>query len=337
MAEAMNFPFSRKPVEAPPDVGPSQRARRVAVVLGAGAARGWSHIGVMRELTAMGLRPDIVVGASIGAVIGACYAAGKLDGIEEFAREMTKRRMFGLLDLSFNGGGLIGGERLRKRLDAALGETRIEHLPIQFASVATEIGSGNEIWLSKGRLVDAVCASYALPGVFEPVRIGGRWLFDGAIVNPIPITVARALGADTVIAVSIVGDGAGRGAPIPHEPDDEEPPSTAAVPVAPPAGMLSSLTHTATTVLRRQWASGRGADAPGLASVMVNAFNITQDRITRARLAGDPPDAMITVKVGPIGIFEFHRAAELIEMGREGVRRAREDILAVADIETPAQ
>ena len=330
----MNFPFSRKAIETP-DQGPPFRARRVAVVLGAGAARGWSHIGVMRELAAMGLRPQIVVGSSIGAVIGACYAAGKLDGIESFAREMTKRRMFGLIDLSFSGGGLIGGERLRARLEAALGETRIEHLPIQFASVATEIGSGNEIWLSKGRLVDAVCASYALPGIFEPVRIGGRWLFDGAIVNPIPVTVARALGADTVIAVTIVGDGAGRGAPIPHEPDDDGPPPTSAPESAAPSSLLSNLRGTAASALRRQWASGRGADAPGLASVMVNAFNITQDRITRARLAGDPPDAMITVKVGPIGIFDFHRAADLIALGRDGVRRAREDILAVAEVEAP--
>ena len=331
----MNFPFSRKSIETP-DPGAGLRARRVAVVLGAGAARGWSHIGVMRELTAMGLKPQIVIGSSIGAVIGACYAAGKLDGIESFAREMTKRRMFGLIDLSFSGGGLIGGERLRARLEAALGETRIEHLPIQFASVATEIGSGNEIWLSKGRLVDAVCASYALPGIFEPVRIGGRWLFDGAIVNPIPVTVARALGADTVIAVTIVGDGAGRGAPIPHDHDDPVPLPDAAPAGPPPSSMLSTLRSGAASAFRRQWASGRGADAPGLASVMVNAFNITQDRITRARLAGDPPDAMITVKVGPIGIFEFHRAAELIEMGADAVRRAREDILAVADVEAPA-
>ena len=172
--------------------------------------------------------------------------------------------------------------------------------------------------------------------MFEPVRIGGRWLFDGAIVNPIPVTVARALGADTVIAVTIVGDGAGRGAPIPHEPDDAEARPEAALEPALAPTMLSNVRNTAASAFRRQWTNGRGADAPGLASVMVNAFNITQDRITRARLAGDPPDAMITVKVGPIGIFEFHRAAELIEMGGEAVRRAREDILAVAEVEAPA-
>ena len=193
----------------------SHRQRRVAVVLGAGVARGWAHIGVLRELDAMGLRPQVVVGSSIGAVIGGCYAAGKLDGMEQFALSLTRRRVLGLLDISFNGGGLIGGERLRQRLEAAMSECRIEDLPVQFAAVATEIRTGHEVWLTSGRLVDAVRASYALPGVFEPVKIGGRWLFDGAIVNPIPVSVGRALGADAVIAVCITGDGPGRSGPGP--------------------------------------------------------------------------------------------------------------------------
>ena len=330
----MNFFFSRKQADFPADGQPSRRRRRVAVVLGAGAARGWAHIGVMRELNAIGLKPDIVVGASIGAVIGGCYAGGTLDGIEQFARSLTRRKVFGLIDLSFSGGGMIGGERLRERLESAMGDTRIEDLPVHFAAVATEIGTGHEIWLTKGRVVDAIRASYALPGVFEPVKLGGRWLFDGAIVNPIPISVARAMGADTVIAVSIVGDGAGHGASIPG--DDEAPPvgEPAARPAAQPGkGLLSSFRHGAASSLRRQWGNGRGPDAPGLATVMVNAFNITQDRITRARLAGDPPDAMVTIKVGQIGIFEFHRAAELIALGREAVRRAHADIGAVAELE----
>ena len=159
---------------------------KVGVALGAGAARGWAHIGALQELVAMGLSPDIVVGSSIGAVVGGCFAAGRLDTLESFARSLTKRRVFGLLDVSFNGGGLIGGDRLRARLEESIGALRIEDLPIRYAGVATEIGSGHEIWLKRGPLVDAMRASYALPGVFEPVRIAGRWLFDGAIVNPVP-------------------------------------------------------------------------------------------------------------------------------------------------------
>ncbi len=298
---------------------------KVGVALGAGAARGWAHIGALRELMAMGLSPDIVVGSSVGAVVGGCFAAGRLDTLESFARSLTKRRVFGLLDVSFNGGGLIGGDRLRWRLEESIGALRIEDLPIRYAGVATEIGSGHEIWLKRGPLVEAMRASYALPGLFEPVRVAGRWLFDGAIVNPVPVSVARALGADRVIALNIASEGSGRGTAIQDMPDADE------APIGPPpaaenarAGVMSGLRRGA-GMLRRQWTS-EGPGAPGLASVMVNAFNITQDRIMRSRLAGDPPDVLVTLKVGKIGLFEFHRADELIALGREAVRKARDEI-----------
>src|SRR5208283_3856150 len=161
-----------------------------------------------------GLRPDVVVGSSIGSLVGGCYAAGRLDMLEAFARSLTRRRVLGLLDFSFTGSGLISGERLRARLEAALGGLQIEDLPIRFAGVATEIGGGHEIWLRRGSLVEAIRASYALPGVFEPVKVEGRWLFDGAIVNPVPVSVARALGAERVIALNISSDSAGRGTAV---------------------------------------------------------------------------------------------------------------------------
>src|SRR5579863_10566017 len=207
------------------------RRPKVGLVLGAGAARGWAHIGALRELDALGVRLDVVVGSSIGTLVGGCYAAGRLDMLEAFARSLTRRRVLGLLDFSFTGSGLIGGERLRARLAAELGGLRIEDLPVRFAGVATEIGGGHEIWLRRGLLVDAIRASYALPGVFEPVKINGRWLFDGAIVNPVPVSVARAFGAETVIAVSITGDGAGRGASIPDVEEAAE--ASVAEPPAP--------------------------------------------------------------------------------------------------------
>jgi len=324
----MTFPFGRRLADGASETSLARRRPRLGVVLGGGAARGWAHIGVMRELSALGLRPDVVVGSSIGAVIGGCFASDRLDALENFALSLTRRRVFGLLDLSFAGGGLIGGERLRTRLENALGEALIESLGVRFAAVATEIGTGHEIWLSRGRLVEALRASYALPGIFEPVKIGERWLFDGAIVNPIPVGVARALGAEQVIAVTVQGDGAGYGASLPTQ-EDEEVVAVPAPEAAPPLGMFSLWRESAASLLRRQWGAN-GGGAPGLASVMVNAFNITQDRITRARLAGDPPDTLIPVKVGSIGLFEFHRAAELIAIGREAVRRQREEILAHA-------
>src|SRR5271157_3787936 len=200
------------------------RPAKIGVVLGAGAARGWAHIGALHELNALGVRPDVVVGSSIGSLVGGCYAAGKLDMLEAFARSLTKRRVFGFVDFSFARGGLMGGERLRARLEAELGATRIEDLPIRFAGVATEIVGGHEIWLRRGLLSDAIRASYALPGVFEPVRIEGRWLFDGAIVNPVPVSVARALGAERVIALNITGASVGRGTAIQDPFGRPEPP-----------------------------------------------------------------------------------------------------------------
>lgn len=314
--------------------GGRRRPRRVGVVLGAGAARGWAHIGALQELVALGLKPDVVVGSSIGSLVGGCYAAGKLHMLEAFARSLTRRRVFGLIDFSFAGHGLINGERLRARLQAELGATRIEELPVRFAAVATEIGAGHEIWLQRGPLADAIRASYALPGVFEPVRIEGRWLFDGAIVNPVPISVARALGAERVIALNISSDSLGRGTAIADPFGFPEPMSTEPAIAAPES----------TGVIR--WWRGQRATAeqaeeseeapPGLVNVMVNAFDILQDRIMRSRLAGDPPDALLQVKTGNIGMFEFHRADELISLGRDSVRRSAGELADRFEL-TPAE
>ena len=182
----------------------------IGLALGGGAARGFAHIGVIRTLLAHGIEPDIIVGTSIGAVVGGCYAAGQLDVIEEWARGLTERGILGYLDISLSGGGLIGGGKLAARLEETLGDTPIEELPIRFAAIATEVGTGHEIWLTRGRLVDAMRASYALPGIFPPVALGGRWLVDGALVNPVPVSAARVFGARLVIAVNLNTDILGR-------------------------------------------------------------------------------------------------------------------------------
>jgi NTE family protein len=170
-------------------------------------------------------------------------------------------------------------------------------------------------------------ASYALPGVFEPVNVGGRWLFDGAIVNPVPVSVARALGAERVIALAIAADGAGRGGTL-QEPEPIALPAPEMLPTEDEEkrGWMREALRRPSHWLRRVWDTDE-ARAPGMASVMVNTFNIAQDRIMRSRLAGDPPDFLLTMKTGRFGLFEFHRAAELIELGRAAVRRSREEIL----------
>ncbi len=310
------------------DAGTNGRARRprIGLALGAGAARGWAHIGILRTLDAAGIRPDVVAGTSVGAVVGACYAAGKLAALEEFARSLTKRRLFGLMDFSFSGAGLVAGGRLKARLEEAMGDTRIEDLSMTFTAVATEMGSGHEVWLDRGHLVQAIRASYALPGIFEPVKVNDRWLFDGALVNPVPITVCRAHGAELVISLNLNTEL--RRATVREEALAEDALAEMAVqaPVAQTSlgGILPSL-RARSGLFRRQFSTP--ADGPpGIATAMVDAFNITQDRIARSRLAGDPPDIAINAKLGQIGFFDFHRADEMIDLGREAARKALPEI-----------
>ena len=312
--------------EIEPGLSPPRRPS-IGIALGGGAARGFAHIGVLRTLLAAGYSVDILAGTSIGAVVGGCFIAGKLDELEGWARSLTKRRVLGLLDVSLGGGGLISGGRLRHLLAADLGPVNIEDLPIPFAAVATEIGPGHEIWLTKGSLVRAIRASYALPGIFEPVMIGGRWLMDGALVNPIPVSTTRALGARLVIAVNLNGELTGRGAVVPGYGagnDDEEPPVEQRIRV--------TAIGAATSLIKRQLGfapqrvPAKGLRTPGISAVMVDAFNITQDRIARSRLAGDPPDVMIGPRLGRIGLFDFHRAAEIIDLGAEATLKSLDTI-----------
>ena len=178
----------------------------IGLALGGGAARGFAHIGIVRTLVAHGIVPNVVVGTSIGAVVGGAYAAGHLDTLEEWARSLQPRNIFGYLDIRLNGSGLIGGAKLAAELEAAMGQSLIEDLPVKFATVATEVRTGHEIWLTHGRMVDAMRASYALPGIFSPVLVGDRWLVDGALVNPVPVSAARAFGAEIVIAANLSSD-----------------------------------------------------------------------------------------------------------------------------------
>jgi NTE family protein len=299
-------------------------APTIGLALGGGAARGLAHIGVIRTLVARGIVPDVIVGTSIGAVVGGCYAAGRLDALESWVCGLTARRVVGLLDVSLAGSGLIGGGRLTRRLEEALGAHRIDDLPLRFATIATEVDTGHEIWLTRGRLVDAMRASYALPGIFPAVHVGGRWLVDGALVNPVPVSAARALGARLVIAVNISAGRLGRGATIhSHGADEREELLTASVRDTKRARRgLRGVKQFVT----RQFVGESGR--PGISTVMVEAYNIMQDRITRARLAGDPPDVQINPRVGTIGWFEFHRAHEAIAAGAEAAER---DCAAIAE------
>jgi NTE family protein len=293
----------------------------IGLVLGGGAARGFAHIGVLRTLAAHGIRPDVIAGTSIGAVVGGLFAAGQLDAFEDWCRQLTRRRVLGYLDFRFGGSGLISGSRLASKLEGTIGNTSFADLPLRLAAIATEIGTGHEIWLTRGRVSEAMAASYALPGIFPPKLIGGRWLMDGAMVNPLPISAARALGARLVIAVNLNADNFGRGTTIQdHGPDDQDDARRAQHELdRSRRGMFRP-----DRLLHREFFGA--SDRPGISTVMVEAFQVMQDRITRSRLAGDPPDVMISPRLGRINLFDFHRAKDAIALGAEAAEKSIEAI-----------
>lgn len=311
-------------------LGPARRPV-VGLALGGGAARGFAHIGILRALLARGIVPDVVVGTSIGAAVGGAYVTGHLDRFEEWARGLQPRNVLSYLDVQLNGSGLIGGSKLAAELEQSIGRRLIEELPMKFAAIATEITTGHEIWLTHGRLIEALRASYALPGIFSPVRIGDRWLMDGALVNPVPVSAARALGAEIVIAVNLNADNFGHGGTISAfgtPPDTPEEPA----PSPPPRSGIGKF-FSAERTMKREFFGSVGR--PGISTVMVEAFNIMQDRITRARLAGDPPDVLISPRVTKIGWFDFHRAEETIAHGLRAAERALESIEEAISILAP--
>ena len=309
----------------------------IGLALGGGAARGFAHIGIVRTLVAHGIIPDVVVGTSIGAVVGGAYAAGHLDTLEEWARSLQPRNILGYLDIRLNGSGLIGGAKLAAQLESAMGQALIEDLPVKFATVATEVRTGHEIWLTHGRIVEAMRASYALPGIFSPVLVGDRWLVDGALVNPVPVSAARAFGAEIVIAANLSSDVFAHSTTIySHGPSVDLSVSVVPDPLPepePPKRGLGKFFSAERTMKREFFGSGT---RPGISSVMVDAFNIMQDRITRARLAGDPPDLLISPRVGEIGWFDFHRADDLIAHGVRAAERAIESIQEAIHILAPS-
>lgn len=293
---------------------------RIGLALGSGAARGWAHIGVLRALSEAGIVPDVVCGTSIGALVGGVHLSGHLDVLEHWARGLTKLGMIRKLDLNMSGGGIIRGRRLLGLMEAYLGDLRIEELPLPFTCVATDLLSGHEVWLNEGRLVDALRASFSLPGLFAPLRHEARWLVDGALVNPLPVSVCHALGAQIVIAVNLHADLIGRartpGTDLPRiagfDLQDEMPAAK-----SPSNGVVASIL---------QQLFGRESAAPSLFGVMVQSLNIMQDRITRSRLAGEPPDVAINPRVGHVGMLEFHRASELIDEGRAATERMLQEL-----------
>jgi NTE family protein len=294
---------------------------RIGLALGSGSARGWSHIGVIQALGEAGIEPDIVCGSSIGALVGAAYVAGELEALEKWAREISWRQIVRFLDVSLSSGGLIEGRRIMSFFSELHEDTTIESLSRPFVAVAADLVSGREIWLREGSVTEAVRASIALPGILSPVRKDDWCLIDGGVVNPVPVSACRALGAEVIIAVNLNSDLVGRhgipkrlaeGEGRAREP---EPDFLARLSGDLPAGIRNSVNALATQLL------GARAVGPGYFDVIAGAINIMQDQITRSRLAGEPPHVMLMPRLSEIGLLEFDRADETIAEGRRSVEQ----------------
>jgi len=336
--------------------GPLAGRGRIGLALGSGAAKGWAHIGVIRALEARGVHPDIVCGTSMGAVIGAAYAADRLESFERWAERLEWTNVVSYLDLAMRG-GLIKARKLFEFFIEELPDTRIEELARPFASVGTDLSTGQEVWMREGLLLDALRATIALPGLITPARWRGQWTVDGGLVNPVPVSLARALGADYVIAVDLnttllgrrlssdsSADGApesaleqsAAGDPLADEPDesesalvewdDEAGPGEEA---AAASGMaLADRLNLAFREIASEWRERFGSEAPlragmpSLYEVVANSINIMQVRIGRSRMAGDPPELLVTPRLHDFGLLDFDRSAEAIGEGERAVERA---------------
>jgi NTE family protein len=294
---------------------------RIGLALGAGSARGWAHIGVIRALQDAGIEPDIVCGTSIGSLVGAAYAAGELDELEGWVKSLTWKTVVGLLDFTITA-GLIKGIRLIDFFRSNFSDVEIGELPIPFGAVATELATGREIWLREGKVLDAVRASIALPGLFTPVLRDGRVIVDGALVNPVPVSLARAMGADIVIAVDLSSDLMGRRLrkPVPVA----EPPNPGKI-----ASHLSAMLAKLQIRGKEKKVEKAARTIPSMLDVMATSINIMQEHITRSRLAGEPADVMIRPRLGQMALMDFHRATPAINEGRRAAEQAMPQLLHV--------
>jgi len=303
---------------------PSEKKLKIGIALGSGSARGWAHIGVLRALADLGVRPGIVTGSSIGAFVGAAYASNQLDTMESWVNSLTWKDILAFMDFSLLDGGVLRGEKIMGFARQHLGRVDIQSLPLSFGAVATELDTGREVWLRQGKILESVRASIALPGLFAPFKLDGRWLVDGGLVNPVPISLCRAMGAEIVIAVNLNGDIVRRHSQ--RKGHDKYPQKKN---VGKDASSWTRISNKISTGLSQQkelflsQLLGEDRNKPGLFDVMASAINIMQDQITRSRMVGDPPDVLLAPRLSRLGFFEFDQAAVAVAEGRSCVERMR--------------
>ncbi|MDY6942740.1 MAG: patatin-like phospholipase RssA [Pseudomonadota bacterium] len=323
------------------------KSYRFGVALGSGSARGWAHIGVLQALHRLGIIPEVVAGASIGALVGAAYASHRMDELESWVSGLRRLDVIRMLDISITGGGLLQGRRVLNVFGEKVENARIEELHPSFTAVATDLHNGREVWISKGPILDAVRASISLPGLFTPTKLHGRWLVDGGLVNPVPVSVCRAMGADIVIAVNLNGDMFERiGSRFVEDSDEPENTTEATEPNEAEEDDVRGLRNSVmrwnvkdvVSFFREQETRRDQVEtAPGLFDVTAASINIMQDRITRSRMAGDPAEIVISPRLSHIGLMEFHRAKEAVREGAEAVNRMQSSIEHLLDVHLTAR
>lgn len=297
---------------------------KIGLALGSGASRGWAHIGVIKALRKYGIEPDVVCGCSIGAVVGASYVTSNLENLERWITSLTRLELAKYAELSFRS-GLVNKQRLNDDFtkNVCPEGTEIQSLNKLFGTVATDLQTGREVWFTEGDVLTAVWPSISMPGLFPPVNFENKWLVDGGLVNPVPVSMCRSLGADVVIAVDLNSDIVGKHSrataeevavkkakdvskKINQDPDGK-----------PSNDLFGSLKETiqdySSTLFPEQ--ENEAPEAPGLFDTIAGSVNIMQDRITRSRMAGDPPDVLLSPRLAHISLMEFYRAEEVIQIG----------------------
>jgi len=299
----------------------------LSIALGGGLARGFAHIGVLKTLNKHNIYPSIVAGTSIGAVVGGCYLSGKLDDLEEWATSLNRYKILSYIDFRVRSAGLIGGKRLKETLKEHFKDMEFEDLPHPLICIATDLATGHEVWMRKGNLINAITASFALPGVFPPIHYDERYLVDGALVNPCPISPCQALGARMTIAVDLNTDLIGKstkpGTNYQTIAGFDVFDNNDVNPEAQKPFKSSSITR---RLFRRE------ENNPSLFGVMISGLSILQDRLTRSRLAGEPPDIHIKPAIGHIGLLEFEKAEDLIKLGEEAAEKMIPEIKAAMQV-----
>ena len=303
-----------------------KKTPRTGLALGSGSARGLAHIGVIRALNEAGIDVHYVAGSSMGAVIGAVYASGMLDPLEQVYLDFDWKKITALFDVILPKSGLIDGKKVSNFVRQYISVERIEALPIPFRATATDINSGEEIIIDSGDVIEAVRASISVPGIFTPVKWDGRFLVDGGLVNPVPVSVVRAMGAEQVIAVDLnhgLGAKEAEAVQIQHDEGKWERLKSHMSELGGERYRqwmehISSSLRSYDNKALRQWRAWQDDEPlPSIFEVMLSSINIMETQITRARLQIDPPDILIQPPLGGIRFLDYNRAEEIIATGYE--------------------